>query len=65
MKILSNANPSIKNILLHGPVYNAFVNQSRFLTLYYNAIVDVSEYKTRYISRIIIYTKTQYLIKHE
>ena len=44
MKILSNANPSIKNILLHGPVYNAFVNQSRFLTLYYNAIVDVSEY---------------------
>ena len=45
MKILSNANLSIKNILLQGLVYNAFVsNQSRFLTLYYNAIVDVSEY---------------------
>ena len=45
MKILSNANLSIKNILEHGPVYNTFVsNKSRFLTLYYNAIVDVSEY---------------------
>ena len=45
MKILSNANLSIKSILGHGPVYNVFVsNQSRFLTLYYDAIVDVSEY---------------------